>query len=329
MATPNSIREAGLNINVALTNIAQGVVQPQFVMRDLFPFVEVGIDSGQIIRFDDSVYEDVDDNRGDDTFYPEVQDGYRGRAFELDIKGFSYRVGQKKARRQENLGIDWGRRAQLRMMDKAGLKHEIESALVATNPASYAASNRVTLAVGNQFNEPTVNPGSVIRAGKSAVSGQIGMDPNVWIMGQEVFDGLSENETIKDRLKYTSKDSLTTDILAAMFEFQSVKVCKAIVKRNGVKSRVFGKHMVFGYTNPAGLNQSRIPYRVDGRIDNETPSLGYTYVYTNNPLAYSPYFDDDRGATVYKLDFDRSVEIVGVDDADKITHGYLIQNAVA
>jgi len=329
MTTPNSLREAGLNINVPLTNIAQGVRQPQFVMRDLFPMVEVGTDNGQIIRFDESVYEEIDDTRADDTEYPEVQDGYKGQAFELNIKGFSYRVGDKKARRMENLRVNWGQRAQMRMMDRAGLKHEIEAAVAATTLNAYATTNRVTLAAGQQFNEANINPGSVIRQARSAVSGQIGMDPNVMIIGQDVFDALAENDSIKERIKYTSKDSLTEDMLAAFYGFASVKVCKAIVKRNGAKQRVFGKHVVMAYTNPAGLNQSKLPYRVDGVIDNETPSFGYTYVYLNNPLAYSPYYDQDRGSTVYKLDFDRSVVRTGVDDSNLITHGFFIQNAVA
>lgn len=329
MAIPNSVREASLDINVALTNVAQGYFQPDFCMRTLFPLVEVGTDNGIITRFDDSIFEEIDDDRADDTFYPEVQDGYSGQAFELNTKGFSYRVGDKKARQSANLGVNWAIRAQRRMMERAMLQHEIEGAVRATNFAGYHTDNRIALTAGNQFNDTNVNPGTVIREGRAAISVKTGKDPNVMILGRRVFDAMAENPFLKDRIQYTSRESVTEEILAGFYGFDKVKVCNAIVKRNGQTERVFGNHLLLAYTNPAGLNQERIGYRPTGTIDNETPSMGYTYTYLNNPLAYSPYYDKARKATVYQLDFDRSVELTGTDSNGDVTHGYFVQDAVA
>lgn len=303
---------------------------PQFVMRVLFPLVETADYDGRIIRFDDAIYEEIDDDRADDTTYPEVQDGYSGAAYELNTKGFSYRVGDKKARRMSRLGVNWGRRASERMIQRAGLKHEIESATIATNPANYAAANTIALAGAQQFNDPSSDPGTIIRTGRSAVAQNIGIDPNVMVIGREVFDGLQENESLKQRIQYTSRDSLTTEMLAQFYGFDEVRVCNALVKRqDGTKGYVFGRNIVMGYTNPRAVRQDRLPFRANGTIDQEEPSYGYTYTYMGNPQVFSPYRDEDRGATVYKLDFDRSVQAVGVNDANLITHGYLIQNAVA
>ncbi len=330
MGTPNSLRNASAGVSISLTNVAQGFKMPQFVMRALFPLVETGDYDGRIIRFDDAIYEEIDDNRADDTTYPEVQDGYQGAAYSLSIKGFSYRVGDKKAKKMERMNINWGRRASTRMIQRAGLKHEIESAAVAVTPANYAAGNQIALAGAQQFNDPSSNPGTYIRAGRSAIAQQIGVDPNVMVMGREVFDTIQENELIKDRLKHTTRDSLTTEMLANFYGFDEVRVCSALVKRaNGTKEYVFGKNLVMAYTNPSALRQDRLPFRTTGTIDQEEPSYGYTYTYMGNPQVFSPYRDDDRGATVYKLDFDRSVQAVGVNDANLITHGYLISNAVA
>lgn len=328
MAT--SLQESRLGINMVLTNLAQGVVQPEFVMRLLFPLAEVADYGGQTIEFDDSDYEDVDDDRADDAPYNEIQDSYYGRPFTLNTKGLKYRVGDKKATSMERLGINWGQRASNKLMARAGLRHEIEAATVATTLANYATSNRVTLSSGSQFNDASVDPGPAIRTGKAAVSGQIGVDPNVCIMGRDVFDALAENPSIKDRMKHTGRDSLTPEILAAIYGFDRVAVCNALRKTPSGKVRVFGKHLVMGRVNPAALNSDRIAYRPNGAIDIETPSYGYTYVYAGNPLMYNPYRDEDRGATIYKMDFDRKVVQTGTDrSSGLITHGYMIASAVA
>ena len=327
-----SLQQSRLGVNMVLTNLAQGVLQPEYVMRLLYPLAEVADYGGQTVEFDDSAYLEVNDDRADDTPYPEIQESYFGRPFTLNTKGLSYRVGDKKARQMARLSINWGQRAAQRLMGRAGLMHEIEAAAQATNPASYNASNRITLAAGSQFNEANVDPDPFIRQGKSVVAGQIGVDPNVAIFGRDVFDALAG----KYARSFTSnapsglQQQLTEDILANIFGFARVRVCNALRKSAAGRSRIFGKHVVMGYTNPAALNGERLPYRPNGQIDIETPSFGYTYVYVNNPLLYNPYRDEDKGATVYKLDFDRKVTQTGVDrTSGLITHGYLIQNAVA
>jgi hypothetical protein len=328
-----SLQQSRLGVNLVLTHLAQGVIQPEFVMRLLYPLAETADYGGQAIVFDDSVYEETQDDRADDTPYPEIQDSFYGQPYKLNTKGLMYRVGDKKANQMNRLGINWGNRASARLMSAAGLNHEIQAAAAATNVASYATTNRITLAPGVQFNDAATDPDLVIRAGKSAVSSQIGVDPNVCLMGQDVFDTLS----VRYARAFTAPSPsgmmnlLTEEMLASILGFARVRVCKAIRKNGaGAKTRVMGKDLVMGYTNPAGLNGDRISYVPNGAIDTETPSFGYTYVYENNPLMYNPYRDEERSATCYKLDFDRQVINTGVDrTSGLITHGYLIKNAVA
>jgi hypothetical protein len=330
---PTSLQQSRLGINMVLTNLAQGVIQPDYAMRLLYPLAEVADYGGQIIEFDDSAYLEVDDDRADDTPYPEIQESYFGRPFTLNTKGLSFRVGDKKANQMQRLGINWGRRASERLIGRAGLMHEIEAASAATTVGNYATTNRITLSAGSQFNESGVDPDPVIRTGKSAVASQIGVDPNVMVMGRDVYDVLAARYS--RNFTATSgggglRPQLTEEILAGIFGFARVRVCNALRKTASGRQRIFGKHIVMGYTNPAALNADRLPYRPQGQIDVETPSYGYTYVYVNNPLMYNPYRDEDRGATVYKLDFDRKVTQTGVDrTSGLITHGYLIANAVA
>jgi hypothetical protein len=325
-----SLQGARAGVSLPLTNLAQGVVQPEYVMRLLFPLAEVGTYGGTVIQFDDSDYEDVLDDRADDTPYPEVQAGYEGKPFKLKTKGLRYRVPDKRRKEMENLRINWGQKAVKSLINKAGLRHEIEAATIATNVALYNANNRITLSAGSRFGDAGTNPDSIIRAGKSAVSDQIGLEPNVAVIGRRVFDGLAAKYAANFTSTNTTpglRSQLTLETLAGIYGFRRVAICDAIVKINGVRTKVFGNHFVMGFANPDGLNGDNLPYKPDGAIDMVTPAYGYTYVMQGQPVVQAPWYDKDRKATVYDLDFDRQVVTTGIDAGNLITHGYIIANA--
>jgi hypothetical protein len=258
------------------------------------------------------------------------------QATKLNTKGLSYRVPDKRRREMENLRINWGEIAANTLMSRGGNRHEIEAAAKATTVANYATTNRVTLSAGSRFSDANVDPDPIIRTGKDAVANMIGMEPNVAVVGRQVFSALAT----KYSRTFTSvgttpgiRPQLTLMALAQLYGFRKVACCDAIVKVNKVRTKVFGNHMVMGYTNPLALPNDDmseglpIPFSPNGAINILTPAYGYTLVYKDNPQVYSPYYDNDRGATVYKMDFDRQVVNSGVDEAGLITHGYLIRDA--
>jgi len=63
----------------------------------------------------------------------------------------------------------------------------------------------------------TSNPIEDILTLKRAVANQIGIRPNSAVVGTAVFDLLLTNEKILDRIKYTSADSVDTDVIARYF----------------------------------------------------------------------------------------------------------------
>lgn len=325
-----SIQGARLGINLPLTNLAQAYIQSEYKLKDvLFPPAEVGTYGGQVLQFGDSVYDDVDDARADDTPYPEVQWAYEGKPFKLNTRGISWRLGDKRRVEMENLRINWGQIARDELMNKVALRHEIEAVLIATNPANYLSSNRIALSVGSRLSDGA-NPLRLIRTAKTAIANQIGVEGNVVVIGREVFDELCvlySNSFVGGG--GVVRADLTEQQLATVFGVRRVVVCDALVRRGGVLQKVFGKHIVVAYTNPAALNADRLPYRPTGTINPMAISYGYTYVFRNNPLMYNPYYDNERHATVYQLDYDRSIVKTGVDQNGQFTAGYLIMDAVA
>jgi hypothetical protein len=328
-----SLLESRLGVNKVLTNLAQGTVQPEFVMRNLFPLVDVSEYGGQLIEFDSSGYEEVDDDRADDSEYNEVESGYFGRPFTLQTKGLRYRVGDKKAKQMTANQINWGQVASTELMTRAMLKHEIEASVLATDPTRYSLANRQILTPGSQIGDTGVDSDLIIRAGMAAVSGQIGLDPNVIAFGRDVWDVMCNRYSQNFTSVATAPGmrlQLTPERFGEIYGFSKIVVCNAIRKVGGVPRRVFGKHIVMARVHTEALNSERTAWKTTGQINVFQPSFGYTYVYQGNPLLFDPYRDEDRGATVYKMDFDRRVVNTGVDKASGlITHGYLLHSAVA
>jgi hypothetical protein len=330
---PTSLYESNLGVNAVLTNIAQRFVQPEFCMRLLYPLVEVDRYSGQIMSFDDSAYDDVWDDRGDGDDYREIEDTFSGQPFILTTKGLKYRLPDNKRNQLGAMGYNWGQHAATYLMEKAALKHELQAIAIATNTSNYASSNVTTLTTGGQFGDSGVDPDYYIRTAKQVIASQIGVEPNVMIIGRNVFTALA----VKYAKNFTAtavfpgmKPQLTEDILASMYGFERVRVCGAIVKSGGARTMPFAKHVVIARTNPNALNSDRTPWKTSGDIVPQSYSLGYTYVYKGNPLLYEPGRNEEKGYTYYKLDFHRSVVNVGVNQGtSQVIAGYLIYNASA
>jgi hypothetical protein len=310
----------------------QGVVQPEFVMKLIFPLAEVGMHGGSTITFDDTIYEDAIDDRADGAEYGQIQSGYTGDTYKLEYKGLRYTVHDKRRAEMEAIGIDWEAVAAEQLANKLGLRHEIQCATIAGNPATYAASNRVALSAGSRFGDAGVDPDPLIRTGKDAIADQIGLEPNVGVMGRRVFSALctkyAKNFTSTSATNGPGlRQQLSVDDLAVIFGLRKLVICDAIRSVNGVKTKVFGNHFMMARVNEESIEASALPYRPAGNISVVKPNFGYTYVKRGHPMAYNPWYDNGTKSTHYDMDFDRQVRVTGVDGTNAAIYGYLIQNA--
>lgn len=98
-----------------------------------------------------------------------------------------------------------------------------------------------------------------------------GYMPNVLVIGAEVLNSLRNHADILDRIKYTQRGIVSTDLLASLFGVDKVVVAMSIEntaeeQASDAMSFVFGKNALLMYSNPnPGLNQ---------------PSAGYHFAWT-------------------------------------------------
>ena len=308
-------------------------MQPEFVMKILYPLAEVPTYGGTTIQFDDTVYEAANDQRADGAAYNEVQSGYTGGTFKLGMGGLRYVVTHKRRKEMENLNINWGAMAASTLANKAGLAHEMECAIASTTFGNYASTHRIALSAGSRFGDASVDPDPIIRAGKTAIANRIGLEPNVGVMGRAVFDALCTKyaKNFTTSMATTGpglRQQLSLPDLAVIFGLQKMVICDANVKvAGGAMSKVFGNHLVLARVHPQALTGDALPYKPTGQINIVEPSFGYTYVMQGHPSMYAPWEDKHTKSMIYDLDFDRQVRNIGADAAGALTYGYLIQNA--
>ena len=115
------------------------------------------------------------------------------------------------------------------------------------------------------------DPINDIEAGKSGILSTTGQEANTLVLGYETFRQLKNHPDLVDRIKYTSSQTITTDMLAAMFDIPRVLVAKAVKATNnegatGAYGFAYGKGALLTHVaqNPGVL----------------TPSAGYTFSWT-------------------------------------------------
>ena len=115
------------------------------------------------------------------------------------------------------------------------------------------------------------DPINDIEAGKSEILSNTGMEANTLVLGYEVFRQLKNHPDLVDRIKYTSSQTITEDMLARMFDLNRVVVAKAVKATNNegatdAYSFAYGKSALLCHTASA-----------PGLL---TPSAGYTFSWT-------------------------------------------------
>ena len=110
-----------------------------------------------------------------------------------------------------------------------------------------------------------------IEDAKAGILSATGMEANTLVLGYDVFRALKNHPDIVDRIKYTSAQTITADMLAAMFDVPRVIISKAVKATNNegataAYSFTSGKKALLCYVAPT-----------PGLL---TPSAGYSFSWT-------------------------------------------------
>lgn len=276
MAQPT---QSAVHIDAILTNISVAYMQQQenFVATRVFPIVPVDKQSNKYFKYtkndwfrdEAQVRADATESAGGgynlstDTynalvwaFHKDIGDQTRANAdapINLDREGTEF-VTSRLLLRQE---IDWQ-------------QNFFTTSVWGTDVAGVAGTP--TSGEFKQWSDyVNSDPIEDVEAGKEKILSTTGFMPNTLVLGYQVFRKLKNHPDLVDRIKYTTSDVITEQIMARLFGVDRVMVTKSVKATNNeggaeAYSFVHGKAAMLCYSAPsAGLLQ---------------PSAGYTFAWT-------------------------------------------------
>lgn len=291
-------------VDPVLTNVARGYKNQNMVGNKLFPRIEVLQRGGKVIQFGKDQFYVHDTRRAPGANVAVASSGYSSRNYSLEDHSLAEKVPVELLEDAQAVpGIDLGSRAVMLGMEKMALRLEVQQAAIATNASNYDTANKATLSGTSQWSHGSSTPSADIREAKEAIRAKTGQYPNIAVISALTFAALQENPSIMDKLKYTSKDSLTPDMLAALWGLAEVAIGSAVKAdpATGAFTDVWGKTAVLANVS------------VETLAAMGSPSYGYTYGLKGYPIAQKPWYNPADESWYYPVKEAVSPEQVGAD----------------
>lgn len=118
------------------------------------------------------------------------------------------------------------------IMDRLLIAKELEAATLATTVGNYPAALTSALGAGATWAVAGGDPEADSQTARVAVKGQCGKMPNALALSWTGFENLKNNPALKDRVKYTSGQSLTADQVKNLLQVQHIFVGSAQYNAN-------------------------------------------------------------------------------------------------
>ena len=303
-------------VDPILSEHARGYIQPELVGRSLFPLAPVPMYGGKIIQFDKSAFRLVNSQRAPGTATKRIQFGYQGDPYAIVPNALEASVPRELMRDASVVpGIDLGTRSINTVLKVLNLGHEVSCANIARNADSYDAGHTLALSGTSVWSNAASTPLEDVQNGREAIRASIGVYPNTALVSAKAMKNLRNNAEIINRIKYTSRDSVTTDILSNLWEIKNVVVGQA-VSADAVTDAfgdVWGPDVLLAYVAPSGGG--------DASANAEEPSYAYTYLIEGMPMVEQPYWDANTKSWVYGVSYDYTPVLSGMQG------GFLISGA--
>ena len=298
-----------LRINAYLSEVARGYGNNSFIAENLFPIIDSEKEKIDIFQFNKEAFQLYDTERAiranSNVISPK---GFSKHTATLAEHDLAYPIDYREEDEAEKVKLQL--HATNVVTEGLKLKLEKQCADLAQDPKNYATENKIALSGTSQFTNDASDPLKVVNAGKDAVCGKIGKDPNTLVMGQEVWQALKQNTSLKNLIASSSNKIITLDLLKEFFEIENIVVGRSIyADANNNFARVWGNNIILAY----------VP-KLTSRTEDD-PSFGYT-VRKKDALQIDEYQKEGN-----KVKYIRATDIytpflVGAEA------GYLISNAV-
>lgn len=236
-----------LRINAYLSEVARGYSNNSFIAEHLFPVINSDLEKVDIFEFNKEAFQVYDTERAiranSNVISPK---GFKKHTTTLTEHDLAYPIDYREEEEARKIKLQV--HATNVVTQGLLLKLEKQCAELAQDPKNYSTDNKITLSGTSQFTHEKSDPVGVIDDAKDAISRQIGQDPNTLVLGQEVWESLKRNKSLKDLIASSTNKIVTLDLLKEFFEIENIVIGKAIYSNANDKfERVWGNNMILAY----------------------------------------------------------------------------------
>lgn len=252
-------------VDPVLTNIARGYSNAALIGEQLFPFVESVKEAGKIPNFTKDAFKLRDTERAirakSNVISPDNRDSIDFKLTEHDLSyPIDYREKEEDIFPAEEFATNV-------VTEGIRLKHEYKCATLSQTLANYATGNKTVLSGSSQFTDASSDPCGVIDDAKKALKQLIagGVYKLKMIIGEPTYNVLKKHAQLVEKIKYSMKGILTTDLMKEIFDVENIFVGRAVYfsKTDGKFVDLWNDNIILGV----------VPAKPSTFYD---PSYGYT-----------------------------------------------------
>ena len=297
-------------VDPVLSNVSVAYSNEQYIADMLMPVFPVKKQQGKYYVYDKAMFRRNDTRRAPGGGANEVEYGLSTATFYAEDHALKEKIPFEiidQADDALNPEMDATESVtEMLMIDK-------EMALAATMADTATLTQNTTLSGTSQWSDYTnSDPFNDVRTGIETVQKAIGRRPNTIVLGEEVFNKLVDHPDIVERVKYTSANSVSEEVLARIFDVKRVIVGRAIKEtadegQSESLDFIWGKHAwILHVADSKRLKQ---------------PTFGWTFTYENRKV--KKWDDQDAESRYVRVNDNYVQKLVAAAAA------YLIKNAVA
>lgn len=246
-----------VHVDAILSNISVAYMQAQdhFIASKVFPIVPVNKQTDKYYSYTkNDWFRDEAQRRADATESAGSGYGLSTAAYSCDVFALHKDIGNQ-ARGNADAGIDLDRDATQFVTQRLLLRQEIQWATDYFATSVWATDKVGTTDFVKWSDYTASDPITDVESGKQTILAATGFLPNTLVIGYNVWRYLKHHPDIVDRFKYTSAESITTDMVAKLFEIDRILVAKAVKATNqegetAVMAMVQGNNALLCYVNP-------------------------------------------------------------------------------
>lgn len=329
--TTNSNSLATVRVNdPVITQVAHGYYNSESVAPFIAPVVTVATRAGKVLTFGKEQFAVLDLARAPGQTIQRLGTNFATANYSIEQYAVGAEVTQESYEEARNgeARIDLRARATLRVLEAMNQYWEARVLARTTTAANFEAGCKATLVGADKWSDPASDPETQVQAWREAVRRQIGVYPNSMLVSSDVAIALKKHPIFRDRVKYTSSASVTTEIIGGYFELsRGMRVATRLkLGANGLLTDIMPAGTVLLFYSPEGeIGQGFMPA---SGADNARPSFAYTYALEGYPVGGIERYDFDRRVFVTDMVSEQDITLTGLGETGLVGAGFLASGVV-